>query len=34
MVIMAWFVDTAAVLRELGMDDTEIAALRESGIIG
>jgi crotonobetainyl-CoA:carnitine CoA-transferase CaiB-like acyl-CoA transferase len=26
--------DTAAVLRELGMDDKEIAALREGGIIG
>ena len=26
--------DTAAVLRELGMDDQEIAALREGGIIG
>jgi len=26
--------DTAVVLRELGMDDQEIAALREGGVIG
>ena len=26
--------DTAAVLRELGMDAKEVAALREGGVIG
>ena len=26
--------DTAAVLRELGMDDKDIAALRDGGVIG